>query len=461
MKVCKFGGSSLADGGQIRKVVDIVRRDPERRVVVVSAPGKRHAGDEKVTDLLIACAERTLAGGSAEGECDAVMARFEAIRAELELPEALLAEARADLKRRLASDRTDPGRFCDGIKALGEDFSARFVAAAFAAQGHAAEAIDPREAGMLLSAEFGNARLLPESYERLASSLGRCPHIAVFPGFFGYTPDGHVATFPRGGSDITGAILAAALGASAYENFTDVDGVFPVDPRLVPGLRGGIAEMTYREMRELSYAGFGVFHDEAVLPAIRAEVPIHILNTNRPDEPGTRVVARRAVQHGCIQGIASSAGFCTVYVDKYLMNREIGFGRRLLQIFEEEGIPFEHAPSGIDNMSVVLRERLFPESVRDRVLERIRTELEPDQVMYEGGHAIVMVVGEGMHYTVGLSARITKALADANVNIEMLNQGASEISIMFGVREKDLQTAVRALCEEFFPAGATGAETTS
>ncbi len=461
MKVCKFGGSSLADAGQILKVINIVESDPERRVVVVSAPGKRHGDDTKVTDLLIACAERVLAGASAEQECAAVVSRFASIQAELGLPGSMLEQVRSRLEDRLAADRSDAKRFLDGVKALGEDFCSRFVAAAFNAQGIPAAAVDPREAGMLLSPEFGNARLLPESYGRLARALGNGHEIAVFPGFFGYTPDGDVVTFPRGGSDITGAILAAALNASAYENFTDVDGVFPVDPRLVPGLRISIPEMTYREMRELSYSGFGVFHDEAVLPAIRAEIPIQILNTQRPHEAGTRVVARRSVVHGSILGIASATGFCTVYVDKYLMNREIGFGRRLLQIFEEEGIPFEHAPSGIDNISVIVREEQFETEVRDRVLERIRTELEPDQVMSEGEHAIIMVVGEGMHYTVGLSARITKALADANINIEMMNQGASEISIMFGVRAKDLRSAVRALCEEFFPVGAPGEEATA
>jgi aspartate kinase len=338
----------------------------------------------------------------------------------------------------------------DCLKAAGEDLSARFVAAVFAAQGLPAIYIDPREVGLLLTNEFGNAQLLPESYENLRKAFAHITEIAIFPGFFGYTKDGDVATFPRGGSDITGAILAAALNADVYENFTDVDSVYPVDPRLVPHARHGIAEMTYREMRELSYAGFGVFHDEAVLPAIHAEIPINIRNTNRPKEPGTMVVSRRPVHHGQILGIASDTGFCTVYVSKFLMNREIGFGRRLLQIFEEEGISFEHTPSGIDNMSVVLREANFKEPVRDRVLARIRTELSVDEVTFEPGQALVMVVGEGMRYTVGLAARITTALASAGVNIEMINQGSSEISVMFGVRATERQNAVRALYEEFF-----------
>lgn len=450
MKVCKFGGSSVANSEQILKVLNIVQDDPTRRVVVVSAPGKRHAGDDKVTDLLIACASKSLAGEDPAPAMEKVVARFAEIQAALGLPMQLVDDVRNDLRRRLAMDRTHPGRYLDCLKAAGEDLSARFVAAAFAEHGVPAAYVDPREAGLLLTSEFGNAQLLPESYDNLRKALSNLSEIAIFPGFFGYTREGDVATFPRGGSDITGAILAAALKADVYENFTDVDSVYPVDPRIVPQVRHGIVEMTYREMRELSYAGFGVFHDEAVLPAIHAEIPINIRNTNRPKEPGTMVVARRPVHHGRILGIASDAGFCTVYVSKFLMNREVGFGRRLMQIFEEEGISFEHTPSGIDNMSVVLRESNFKEPVRDRVLERIRGELGVDEVTFEPGQALVMVVGEGMRYTVGLAARITTALANAGVNIEMINQGSSEISVMFGVRATERQKTVRALYDEFF-----------
>lgn len=456
MKVCKFGGSSVANAEQILKVLNIVQDDPTRRVVVVSAPGKRHSGDDKVTDLLITCASKALAGEDPTPAMEKVIARFAEIQAALSLSPTLVGDARADLKRRLAQDRTHPGRFLDCLKAAGEDLSAKFVAAAFASHGVPANYIDPRDAGLLLTDEFGNAQLLAESYDNLRKSLGQLTEIAIFPGFFGYTRAGDVATFPRGGSDITGAILAAALNAEVYENFTDVDSVYPVDPRLVPQVQHGISEMTYREMRELSYAGFGVFHDEAVLPAIRAEIPINIRNTNRPKEPGTRVVARRPVHHGQILGVASDSGFCTVYVSKFLMNREIGFGRRLLQIFEQEGISFEHTPSGIDNMSVILREANFKDPVRERVLTRIRTELGVDEITFEPGQALVMVVGEGMRYTVGLAARITNALANAGVNIEMINQGSSEISVMFGVRATERQSAVRALYEEFFRSPAVG-----
>ncbi|HUS95920.1 MAG TPA: aspartate kinase, partial [Hyphomicrobiaceae bacterium] len=322
MKVCKFGGSSLADAAQVSKVCDIVLADAARRVVVVSAPGKRHRDDTKVTDLLIACATSALVGVDPECALREVISRYEAIRDGLDLPCAVVSEIEDDLRRRLQGDRSDKGRFMDLMKAAGEDNSARLVVAAFHARGVKARYVDPCFSGMLLEGESGNATLCDDAYELLAGALRPEEDLIVFPGFFGVTREGWVATFPRGGSDITGAILAAALKAECYENFTDVDKVYAVDPRIVPEVRHGIVEMTYREMRELSYAGFGVFHDEAVLPAIRAGIPIDIRNTNRPEQPGTRVVPKRVIAGCAVVGIASDVGFVNIYVDKYMMNRE-------------------------------------------------------------------------------------------------------------------------------------------
>ena len=450
MKVCKFGGSSVASAAQIRKVIDIVRADPARRIVVVSAPGKRDKDDTKVTDLLIECARRGIDGNDVDSAVAAVVERFRSIQRDLGLPEALLEEIRDDLVRRVQADPEHEGKYTDAIKAAGEDYAARFVAAAFRALGVPAHYVDLREAGMLLSDEFGNARLLDEAYPRLRASLASVDDIAVVPGFFGYTPAGDIATFPRGGSDITGSIVAAAVRAEEYENFTDVDSVFPVDPRIVPEIDRGIREMTYREMRELSYAGFGVFHDEAIHPAVVAEIPIRIKNTNHPEAEGTRVVAHRRVRHGNVIGVACADGFCSVHVGKYLMNREIGFGRRLLQIFEDEGVPFDHAPTGVDNISVIVQERFFPADVRERVLERIRDELGPEEVSFEPGQALMMIVGEGMRYSIGLASRAIGAISEANINVEMINQGSSEISIMLGIRASDRKRAIRAMYKEFF-----------
>jgi aspartate kinase len=449
MKVVKFGGTSVANAKQILKIIDIVKADPSRRIVVVSAPGKRAPDDIKITDLLISLASAVLAAKPYESHLAAVVERYAEIQRELGLDNALVAEIDRDLHGRIENRSGSDPQFMDAMKAAGEDNCAKLVAQAFVKQGIPAHYVDPRTAGMLLSEDFGNAQVLPESYERLAC-LKDTKDIAIFPGFFGYTQSGHVATFPRGGSDITGSILAAAVKAEMYENFTDVDSVFAIDPRIVPNGKP-IPTLTYRELRELAYAGFGVFHDEAVIPAIVAKVPICIKNTNRPEAPGTLVVPQRKYQHGEVTGIASAAGFSTIYLSKYMMNREVGFGRILLQILEQEHLSFEHVPSGIDNMSVILRSSHLTRAKEQHILNRIRDELHPDDVSVEHGLALIMLVGEGMRYAVGVAAQACAALADAGVNLEMINQGSSEISIMFGVKELDRKAAVEALARALLP----------
>ena len=454
MKVAKFGGSSLADAEKIANVCDIILADDERRVVVVSAPGKRDAEDVKITDLLIACGAHAFAGTDGAASLDAVIERYTSIQRELGLAGDLLETIADNLRSCVGADRSHPNRYLDALKAAGEDNCARLVAAALQGRGHPGKYLNPGDAGMLVSPEFGQARLLPESYDKLAS-LRETKDIVIFPGFFGYSPEGEVVTFSRGGSDITGAILAAAVEAEVYENFTDVDSVFSVDPRIVPNAKP-IAELTYREMRELAYAGFSVLHDEAIAPAMKAGIPIRIKNTNSPEAQGTTILPQHMPGQSRVTGIASSAGFCTIYVSKYLMNREIGFGRRLLQILEEEGISYEHSPSGIDNLSIVLRESDLGAGKESRVVERIRNELEADNVAVEHGLALIMVVGEGMHYSVGVAARVTAAFSESEVNIEMINQGSSEISMMFGVREEDRKRAIETLYRAFFEDGDNG-----
>ncbi len=443
MKVVKFGGTSVADAKQILKIVNIVTSDSDRRIVVVSAPGKRHGKDTKVTDLLIALAGSVLAGRPFESDLAAVVQRYAEIQRELNLDSGIIAEIEKDLRGRIQTRSGNNAQFIDTMKAAGEDNCAKLVAQVFVGKGFPARYVDPREAGMLLSEDFGNAQVLPESYPRLAT-LKDLKEIAIFPGFFGYTQKGQVATFPRGGSDITGSILAAAVKAGVYENFTDVDSVYAIDPRIVADAPA-IATLTYRELRELSYAGFGVFHDEAVIPAVQAKVPICIKNTNHPEAPGTLVVPQRKYRHGEVTGIASAGGFSTIYLSKYMMNREVGFGRRLLHILEQEQLSFEHVPSGIDNMSVILRSATLTQEKEAQILNRIRTELRPDDITVEHGLGLIMIVGEGMRYAVGMAAKACGALADSGINIEMMNQGSSEISIMFGVKDADRKTAVEAL----------------
>ena len=447
MKVVKFGGSSVANAEQISKIIGIVTADAGRRIVVVSAPGKRHGGDTKVTDLLIALAGTVLEGGDYEAALREVVGRYAEIQQDLDLPPDVVATIEQDLRCRIENRGSNAAHFMDTMKASGEDNNAKVIAEAFKKKGHPAKYVNPGEAGMLLSDEFGNAEVLQESFARLAA-LKNETDIIIFPGFFGSTKTGEVATFPRGGSDITGAILAAAVKADVYENFTDVDSVCAMDPRVVDN-PPPIDCMTYREMRELAYAGFGVFHDEAIIPAVHAEIPICIKNTNNPSAPGTMVVPQREPEHGSVVGISSATGFSTLYIDKYMMNREVGFGRRLLQILEDEGISFEHTPSGIDNMSVILQSADL-EPKEKMVVDRIAKELAPDAIVVEHGLALLMVVGEGMHYTPGLAAKATGAFRSAEVNIEMINQGASEISIMFGVKDADREKAIRALGSAFF-----------
>ena len=419
MKVCKFGGSSLADAGQISKVMDIVLADPARRMVVVSAPGKRSKSDTKVTDLLIALAEAALAKKDTAKQFKAVVDRYASIAKELKLGDDIVKEIEKDLKDRVASSKKDAGIFMDTLKAAGEDNSAKLVAVAFAKRGVKARYAGPKETGMILEGESGNATLNPESYRKLAKSFADFEGIVVYPGFFGYRKDGTVATFPRGGSDITGSILAAAIRADVYENFTDVDNVYPVDPRIVPEVKEGIDTMTYREMRELAYAGFGVFNDEAIFPAVQARIPINVRNTNHPAEPGTMIVQSRRVIPGTVTGIAAADGFCNIIIDKYCMNREVGFTHKLLDILQEEHVAYEHIPSGIDSISVVIRGDKFTKSTENRIVARIKRELSPDSVLVTHNYSILMVVGEGMAFSAGMLAKATAALAENGINIPL------------------------------------------
>ena len=453
MKVCKFGGSSLANAAQLNKVIDIVLADPARRIVVVSAPGKRHGGDTKVTDLLIALAETALKGENTDRAFGEVVERYAQMAQELNLGEEIVRTIEMDLHDRIAQVATlAKDEFMDLLKAAGEDNNAKLVAVAFEARGKKARYASPKDTGMILKGSFGDATLDPESYARLARAFSNFDGIVIYPGFFGYTREGKVATFPRGGSDITGSILAAAVCADVYENFTDVDSVYPCDPRIVAEVKDGegIPTMTYREMRELSYAGFGVFNDDAVIPAVKARIPINIRNTNHPSEPGTMIQQSRRVVPGTVVGIASADGFCNIVVEKYLMNRQIGFGRRLLQILEENGISYEHMPSGVDSQCVVVKGQYLPKERDRKIINEIKAQLEPDFVTIERDLTMVMVVGEGMCYTPGMLAKARLALASAGISMSMVNQGSSEVSFMLAIRTQDRDAAVRALYKAFF-----------
>lgn len=448
MIVCKFGGTSVASAEQIRKVVDIVSSDKNRKIVVVSAPGKRFSEDTKVTDLLIRLANKALANEDTENELSDVVERFRSIALDLGMDGTIAGEIETDLRDRLIKDKEDTLLYMDKMKAAGEDNNAKMIAAYFRFIGMDAQYVSPREGGLLVSDRPERVRALPEGDVRLAK-LRDLPGIIVFPGFFGYTNDGTIRTFNRGGSDITGSIIAAATEADLYENFTDVDSVFAANPTIIEN-PVAIDKMTYREMRELAYAGFSVFHDEALIPAFRKSIPVSIKNTNNPDAPGTLIVRERDYNEQQVIGIAADSGFTTIYVDKYLMNLEIGFGRRLLQIFEEEEISYEHTPSGIDNLSIIIRTRYLPEDKEQKIVERIHKELEPDAVIVEHDYSMIVLVGEGMQYTTGLAARAASAIARTGSNIDMINQGSSEVSLVFGVKKQDETKILKELYKEFF-----------
>lgn len=448
MKVCKFGGTSVASAEQVKKVANIVQSDSERRCVVVSAPGKRHADDIKVTDLLIDLAEAVNAGAEIEDKIQAVVTRYEDNARGLGLDQEISDIIEADLRARCTNAvKVSPEYVLDSLKASGEDNNAKMIAMYFNSIGIEAKYVSPKD-GLIVNEPPARTMALPEAYENL-SVLKDSKEIIVFPGFFGYTKDGVLRTFDRGGSDITGAILAAAVGADLYENFTDVDCVFSANPKVVNN-PAEITEITYREMRELSYAGFSVFHDEALMPVFKLKIPVNIKNTNNPAAPGTRIVAESVEKRRPVTGISADKGFSILYVSKYLMNREIGFGRKLLQILEEENISYEHTPSGLDDISVIVRSYQLNEAKEARILKRVREELHADDVHFRHGFSMIVVVGEGMNNNTGLAARAATAISKTGANIEMINQGSSEVSLSFGVQDQYADAILKSLYEEFF-----------
>lgn len=447
MKVAKFGGSSVASITQIKKVGEVIKSDPNRKFIVVSAPGKRDDDDVKMTDLLLNIGTAYTNNRPYEEYLHTILTRFEEMIHGLEVPAHILDDIKQSIQSVLESNLSSEMKI-ESLKSVGEDSSARIVSAYLNVIGLPASYVNPEEAGIIVSNEPGNAQILPESFEKIYTLRER-DEILVIPGFFGYTKTGKLMTFSRGGSDITGSIIAAGVKADLYENFTDVDSVYTVNPNIVNQPKE-ITTLTYKEMRELSYAGFSVFHDEALIPAFKEKIPVCIKNTNNPAARGTMIVAEKVPTEDCVVGIASDDGFSSLYISKYLMNRELGFGRKLFSILEDESVSFEHAPSGIDDMSVIIRQNQLTDEKESAILKRIEEELHPDTVTINHGLALVMVVGEGMTSTVGLAHKATTALAEANVNIEMINQGSSEVSMMFGIQNKDHEKAIQSLYRLYF-----------
>ncbi|WP_311407469.1 aspartate kinase [Liquorilactobacillus uvarum] len=454
MKITKFGGSSLANAKQIRKVFDIIKSDPDRKVVVVSAPGKRFSSDTKITDNLITLAKQVQTGQDIEETLSAIKERYMAIIKELGLDQKIKDQLERNLKKMIAASYSSYEQLLNAFKASGEDNNAQLVAAYFNENGLPAKYVSPEEAGLYVCAQNGHTRVLPETYANL-EQLSQTQERIVFPGFFGISKDKQRVTFSRGGSDITGAILAKGLKADLYENFTDVDAIFAANPQIVDQPKK-IDHLTYQEMRELSYAGFSVLHHEALRPAIMADIPIRVKNTNKPELPGTLISKTRSENNYHITGIASSRGFMSISIAKYLMNEEVGFGARAMNIMAQHNLSVEHIPTGIDEITLILRSDQFKSTADEKaLLQELQEKLNADKVYQEKELALLMIVGEGMISTVGTAAKAMAALAQAGINLKMIDQGSSEISMLFGIAAADESRAIAALYGTFFKAEAS------
>ena len=432
-KVVKFGGSSLASAEQFQKVGDIIRSDAGRRYVVPSAPGKRFKGDSKVTDMLYACYDLADEGRDFGRELGEIKARYQEIIEGLKLELDIYQEFRIieeNFKAKAGSNyAASRGEYLNGI-----------IMAAYLGY----EFIDAAE--VIFFDEEGNFDS-DKTDKVLSARLAECQR-AVVPGFYGSLPDGTIKTFSRGGSDVTGSIVAKAARADVYENWTDVSGFLIADPRIIENPIG-IDVITYRELRELSYMGAGVLHEDALFPVRQENIPINIRNTNAPEDNGTWIVGSTCQKSKyIITGIAGKKGFCSVNIEKDMMNSEVGFGRKVLQAFEESGISFEHIPSGIDTLTVFVHQDEFVHK-EQKVAASLYRLARPDAVEIEADLALIAVVGRGMKSTRGTAGRIFSALAHANVNVKMIDQGSSELNIIIGVANDDFETAIKAIYDIF------------
>ncbi len=432
-KVVKFGGSSLADANQFRKVADIIKSDKERRYVVPSAPGKRFSDDIKVTDMLYKCYDEVCAGANAIASFMPIAERFDGIISDLGLTLSLDAEYEKimdNFKMKAGKDyAASRGEYLNGI-ILANYLGFEFV--------DAAKGIFFKPDGEF-DAELTDACLasILEGYSN-----------AVIPGFYGSKPDGTIKTFSRGGSDFTGSIVAKAIGAALYENWTDVSGFLVADPRIVDNPEV-INVITYRELRELSYMGATVLHQDAIFPVRSAGIPINIRNTNDPSAKGTMIVptAPEGKNEHIITGIAGKKNFSVICLEKDEMNNEIGFLRRILTLMENEGISFEHIPTGIDTMNIVVNSDSLAKC--PDFADRIKQITNPNHIEIEHNLALIAVVGRGMKETKGTATRIFAALSHANINIKMIDQGSSELNIIIGIKEDDFEEAIRIIYEMF------------
>ena len=426
----------MADGHTMTKVKKIVESDPDRRFVVVSAPGKRFSGDTKVTDLLYKCYAELMEHGDCKRAFADVRKRFEGIVRELNLNYDMT-PVLDETERRMDEERS-------------EDFTAsrgEYLAAVVMAQLLGAQFIDAED---VIFFDENGVFDDKKSYSAIASAVEGVK-LAVFPGFYGRDTKGKIKTFSRGGSDISGAIVARAVGASVYENWTDVSGFLACDPRIVDSPKR-IKSLSYKELRELSYMGANVLHSESIFPVRKANIPIVIKNTFRPEDEGTSIlpIAQYKPSGNIVTGIAGKKNFTVIFIEKSHMNSEVGFVRKVLSVLERYGVSVEHIPSGIDTMSVVIDSASVDNFKLEQILESIKAEVEPDFMRVSENIALIATVGHGMSSSVGTSARLFKALADAGVNVKMIDQGSSELNIIVAVKNEDMDKCIAAIYREFF-----------
>ena len=432
-KIVKFGGSSLANAEQFQKVGEIIRSDESRRYVVPSAPGKRFDGDTKVTDLLYKCYNTAVEGEDFIPILQEIKGRYYEIIRGLNLDLSLedeFVQIEADFKAQAGTDyAASRGEFLNG-KVMAAYLGYEFVDAA----------------DVIRFDKNGN--LDAEKTDRLLSKkLAKCEH-AVIPGFYGAGEDGKVKTFSRGGSDVTGSLVAKAIKADLYENWTDVSGFLVADPRIVKNPEV-IGTITYKELRELSYMGASVLHENAVFPIRSQGIPIVIKNTNKPEDAGTLIVESTVHKPDhIITGISGKQGFATIMIEKDMMNDEIGFGRKVLQVIEEAGLSYEHTPSGIDTMNVIVELNSFIEHEQE-ILANLHRAVEPDSIELESDLALIAIVGRGMKDGRGVAAKVFTALANKKINVKMIDQGSSELNIIVGVKNIHFNEAIRAIYNTF------------
>lgn len=436
LKVCKFGGTSMADGIAMQSVKKIIEGDEARKFVVVSAPGKRFNGDIKVTDLLYACYDELNEKGNCKEAFSKVRRRFESIVKELNIDldiAAILDETETRLNEEKSSDFT---------ASRGEYLSARIMAELLGAKF-----IDSEDVVFFKE----NGQLNDEKTYKAISNAVKDTEKAVFPGFYGKGTDGKVKTFSRGGSDISGAIVARAVKASVYENWTDVSGFLACDPRIVDSPKR-IKNLSYKELRELSYMGANVLHSESIFPVRKANIPIVIKNTFRPEDEGTAIlpISQYKPDGNVVTGIAGKKNFTVILIEKNHMNTEIGFIRKVLSVLEREGVSVEHIPSGIDTMSVVLDSEEASGYKLEQIIEGIKNDTEPDVIRVMENIALIATVGHGMSSSIGTSARLFKAMSEAHINAKLIDQGSSELNIIVGVKNEDCEKCISAIYHEFF-----------